>query len=72
MVDIKKLTSDLLQRCIIEINNEENMDQLKTFVLNPLIGYVIGKIYPYLMVSVIVFLLTLLIAIAILILIIKK
>ena len=42
------------------------------YILNPLITYVLDKIYPYLVISVIIFLLTLLIAIAILVLVIKK
>ena len=71
-MDIKKITYELIQKCINEINNEENMDQIKTYILNPLIIYVLDKIYPYLVISVIIFLLTLLIAIAILVLVIKK
>ena len=71
-MDIKKITYELIQKCINEINNEENMDQIKTYILNPLITYVLDKIYPYLVISVIIFLLTLLIAIAILVLVIKK
>ena len=71
-MDIKKITFELIQKCINEINNEENMDQIKTYILNPLIIYVLDKIYPYLVISVIIFLLTLLIAIAILVLVIKK
>jgi hypothetical protein len=71
-MDIKKITYEFLQKCIIEINNDENMNQIKTYILNPLISYVIDKIYPYLVISVIIFLLTLIIAIATLILLIKK
>jgi len=71
-MDIKKITYELLQKCFIEINNDENMNQIKTYILNPLITYVIDKIYPYLVISVIIFLLTLIIAIATLILLIKK
>ena len=71
-MDIQKITYELIQKCIVEINNDENMNQIKTYILNPLITYVLDKIYPYLVISVIIFLLTLLIAIAILILIIKK
>ncbi len=51
--------SELLEKCIIEIKKQENMDKIHTNVLDPLIDYILQRLYPYIMVTCIMFLLML-------------
>jgi len=49
--------NELLEKCIIEIKKQENMNKLHTNVLDPLIDYILQRLYPYIMVTCIMFLL---------------
>ncbi len=72
-MDLREILCDLVNRCVIEINDGDDIKQpIKDKILKPLINYVLEQIYPYLIVSVIIFALTLLVAIIILVLIIKS
>jgi hypothetical protein len=69
---IKKLTNDLLDKFIIEINRKENITKVQRQIVDPLIDYAFHKLYPYILVSAIIFFLTFLLALSIFFLIIKK
>jgi hypothetical protein len=69
---IKKLTNDLLDKFIIEINKNENITKVQTQIVDPLIEYTFHKLYPYILVSAIIFFLTFLLALSIFFLIIKN
>lgn len=72
-MDLHEILCDLTQRCIVEINDGDDIKQpIKEKILKPLINYILEQIYPYLIVSVCIFALTLLIAIIILVLILKS
>jgi hypothetical protein len=72
-MDLRELLCDLTNRCIIEINDGDDIKQpIKDKILKPLINYILEQIYPYLIFSVCIFALTLLIAIIILVLILKS
>ena len=72
-MDLREILCDLVNRCVIEINDGDDIKQpIKEKILKPLINYILEQIYPYLIVSVIIFALTLLVAIIILVLIIKS
>ena len=72
-MDLREILCDLVNRCVIEINDGDDIKQpIKDKILKPLINYILEQIYPYLIVSVIIFALTLLVAIIILVLIIKS
>lgn len=72
-MDLHSIICDLTNRCITEINDNDDIKQpIKDKILKPLINYVLEQIYPYLIGSVIIFVLTLLIAIIILVLLIKS
>jgi len=51
--------SELLEKCIIEIKKQENMDKIHNNVLDPLIDYILQRLYPYIMVTCIMFILML-------------
>ena len=68
---ITKLTSELLEKIIEEIKRPENMTKIQLSIIDPLIRYSFKKLYPYILVSSIIFILTFLLAITILLLILK-
>ena len=61
-MDIKKITTDIINMIIIEIKEEENLNKIKKEILQPTTNYILEQIYPYLILSVIIFVLTFLIA----------
>ena len=48
---IDKLTKDLIDKIIIEINKEDNKDRIENKIINPLINPIINnfssKLFPY-------------------------
>ena len=69
---IGKFTSDIIQKFIFEFKKEENQDQLKTHIIEPIICYILDRLYPYIFITSAIFILLLLIALSILFLIIKS
>jgi hypothetical protein len=61
-MDIKKITTDIINMIIIELKEEENLNKIKKEILQPTTNYILEQIYPYLILSVIIFILTFLIA----------
>ena len=47
---------------IVEVKEEENLNKIKKELLQPTTNYILEQIYPYLILSVIIFVLTFLIA----------
>jgi len=64
-MNIKQIIVDLLDKSIIEIKKEENMNKVKDNVLGPAVDYILKRLYPYIVVISIIFLLTFFLAIAI-------
>jgi hypothetical protein len=52
--------NELLEKCIIEVKKKENMTKIQSNLMDPLIDYLLSRLYPYIMVSTIIFLLILL------------
>ena len=69
---ISKFTSDILDRLIIEFKKNENMTKIQNNLIDPLIYYSLRRMYPYLLVTSIVFILTFLVALLILIFLIRN
>ena len=69
---ISKMTSQLIDKFILEFKKKEHMDKVKHNVLDPLIYYSIRQIYPYLLICSILFILTFILSVFILILILKS
>ena len=61
-MDIKKITTDIINMVIVELKEEENLKKIKKEILQPTTNYILEQIYPYLILSVIIFVLTFLIA----------
>jgi hypothetical protein len=69
---LSKLGSELSEYFIEEIKKEDNVKTLKENVVNPLIDYTFHRLYPYILVTSIIFFLTFILAVIILYLIIKS
>lgn len=68
---VKELTKKCLESSIEEIKKEENMNKIRTEVVDPLIHYTYKRIYPYFLITIIIFLLTFILALLIFIILVK-
>ena len=50
-MDIKKITTDIINMIIIELKEEENLNKIKKELLQPTTNYILEQIYPYLILS---------------------
>lgn len=69
---VKELTSKLLEKIIGEVKKEENMTKIQKEIMDPLIYYTYRRIYPYFLITIIIFLLTFILALLIFIILVKK
>lgn len=68
---LNKLSSELTEYFIEEIKKEDNVDKIKENVINPLIDYTFQRLYPYILITSVIFFLTFILAVIILYVIIK-
>ena len=69
---INKISFELANYFVNEIKKDQNVTLLKDEVINPLIDYTFHRLYPYILVTSVIFFLTFLLAVIILYLIIKQ
>jgi hypothetical protein len=69
---VSNLTKQLLEHALIEIKKDENIKKVKLELVDPIIDYSMGRIYPYMLITAALFILTFLIAIIILIVLLRK
>jgi len=69
---VKKLTNQLLDKFILEIKQPKNMKKIHVNIIDPLVEYMFGRLYPYILVTTIIFFLTFLLALSIFFLMIKN
>jgi hypothetical protein len=69
---ISKFTQEILNKIIDEISKAENISKIEQNIVEPLIMYTFKRLYPYLVMSSIIFILTFLVALLILLLLIKQ
>lgn len=67
-----KFTNELIENFIFEFKKEDNQQQLKTHIIDPIICYILDRLYPYIFLTATIFIILLLIALSILFLIIKS
>jgi len=72
MLKIGNMTNSVIEGFITEFKKEENQEKIKINIIDPLTNYIIDKVYPYVIISSIIFVMTFVIAILILFLMIKK
>jgi hypothetical protein len=68
---LSKISDDILEKCIEEFKKDETQCKLKTHILDPIICYILDRLYPYILFTSIIFILTFIIATIILFIIIK-
>lgn len=69
---ISKFTKEILDKIIEEVRRPNNMNKIEMNIVEPLIMYTFKRLYPYLLMSSIIFILTFLVALLILLLLIKQ
>ena len=62
MCSIQEFVGDILDKVVIELNREENMNKIKENVLSPMVEYIFKRLYPYIVATSIIFILTFILA----------
>ena len=62
MCSIQQFVGDILDKVVIELNREENMNKIKENVLAPMAEYIFKRLYPYIVATSIIFILTFILA----------
>ena len=68
---LKDLTNKFLEKIILEIKRDDNMNKIHSNIIDPLVNYTFKKIHPYITTLFVLLILIFLIIIAILLIIIK-
>ena len=63
---VQKLVQEIVEKISIEVQKPENKNVFQMHVLDPIIQYALGRLYPYILATSIVFFLTFVLAVAIL------
>mgnify|MGYP006097482819 CR=1 FL=1 len=69
---ISDIITDIIDKLIIEIKKTENITRIEKSLIDPLIQYAFYKLWPYLLIVSIIFLLTFVLSIIILLLQVKQ
>ena len=72
MSTLINLTKEVVDNIILEAKKEQNMTQIKRDIMDPLINYTFQKLYPYIVITSILFFLIFILAISILYMLIRK
>lgn len=72
MSTLVKLTDEIINTLLTEAKKEENMCRIKRTVMDPLIDYTFQKLYPYIVITSILFILIFVLAISILYTLVRK
>lgn len=67
-----KLTTEIVEKMVSEFNKPENRKKLEDEIIDPLICYILDRLYPYIFMTAAVFILLLLIAILILVMVMRN
>ena len=55
---MNKIVEELTQYFLLEVKKEENINKMKVFVIDPLIEYTFKRLYPYILITSVIFFLT--------------
>jgi hypothetical protein len=69
---IQKITTELIDKILFEIQREHRVQLIKDKILDPIINVTLSRLYPYILTTSIVFFLTFIIAVAILFVMVRK
>lgn len=68
---IRKLIPELLDKIILELKKKNNFNKIKLSIIDPLVYYLLNRIYPYFLIIFIIFVLTFILVLVILLFLIK-
>jgi hypothetical protein len=71
-MEIKTLVADLVTKIIAEILLPENSDRIRLEVIDPFIQYIIKQVYPYLIMTCIIFILMFICIVSVLVILVGK
>jgi hypothetical protein len=72
MSSITKLATSVLDKLLVEVGKEENITKIEEKLVEPLIQYSFRRLYPYMIIGGIIFILTFLLAFLTLMLLLQK
>jgi uncharacterized membrane protein YfhO len=72
MSSISKLATSVLEKLLQEVGKEDNITKIETKLVEPLIQYSFRRLYPYVIIGGIIFLLTFLLAFLTLVLLLQQ
>lgn len=72
MSSISKLATSVLEKLLTEVGKDDNITKIETKLVEPLIQYSFRRLYPYMIIGGIIFLLTFLLAFLTLILLLQQ
>ncbi len=63
-----KITTNLLDKCFVEFNKDENQEKIKSNVIDPIIEYIKKRVQPYIIFIIFLFILMILLMIGMILL----
>ena len=66
------ITNEIVDLCITELSKDETKKKINTYIIEPSFTYIFDRLYPYIILTFIIFILILLMAIIIIILLIHN
>ena len=69
---LNKFVTEIAEQFITEVKKEQNLEALKLNLVNPLIDYTFHRLYPYILITSIIFFLTFILAVITFLLIVKS
>ena len=69
---LNKFVVEIAEQFITEVKKTQNLEALKVHLVNPLIDYTFQQLYPYILITSIIFFLTFIVAVITFLLIVKS
>ena len=69
---LNKFVVEIAEQFITQVKKEQNLEALKLNLVNPLIDYTFHRLYPYILITSIIFFLTFILAVITFLLIVKS
>ena len=64
--------NEIIDICILEVSKDETKKKINTYIIEPSFTYIFDRLYPYIILTAIIFLLILLMAIIIIIILVRN
>ena len=66
------LVNEIIDICILEVSKDETKKKINTYIIEPSFTYIFDRLYPYIILTFVIFILILLMAIAIIVILIHN